>query len=163
MSPVSSPDPEAKQQLSKATDAYEAGENPRVQQVWRSKAEEVVQGSELSFPSPCSEDSKTPVEHQRGWQQVKVPTFPTSQKNLCSSSVAELFFFFFLSQYKETVYLERSRNQKHREMVFLLGRQQSMPGLAGVFLQRCGQCSELDAASLPAAMASPRAISSFQE
>lgn len=34
-------------------------------------------------------------------------------------------------------------------MVFLLGRQQSMPGLAGVFLQRCGECSELDAASLP--------------
>lgn len=96
---MSSPAPEAKQQLNKAMNTHEAGENPREQQVWRSKAEEDVQGSELSFPSPCSEeeDSKAPVEHQRGCQQAKVPTFPISQKNLFSAPMAEFFFFFSFS------------------------------------------------------------------
>lgn len=81
-----------------------------------------------------------------------MPLLPPKQL-CCTAIVAKAFFFgvfFCLSQYKETVYLERSRNQKHRQIALLRVRQQSMPGLACVFAQRCRACSELDAAALPA-------------
>lgn len=87
-----------------------------------------------------------------------IPHFP--KKKLCSTPMAA--HIFFLPQYKETVYLERSRNQKHREKVFLLGGQQSMPGLAGVLLQRCRECRELDAASLLLPQPSQRSSKSHQ-
>lgn len=67
---------------------------------------------------------------------------PASPKKASLHSNGWILFFFFspqISQYKEIVYLERSRDQKHRQIALLLLRQQSTPGPAGTLAQRAGR------------------------